>query len=761
MSGPPMARSRPKPSPRAPVEAHDGTHPGGVELRLAIGREGVGLELAAPATVGCFRVVALRTALPGLRFPADVSGGVTRFRHKRAELEHLRIELGARPIEQWAPPRLRGLVTVGAPAVWLQLHDYRATVCIYDEQDATRLDSMAPALAFELHVLTEEDIVVVVSSARGVNLAASPTALAIACVETLLGRHARRAGAEFTVPTPATALLRALLPEAGARAASVRGVRWKLDSDEDDTWILLAERDGAPGSPTVAALRTQEVARILSRGDDMLVAGDPNRARAAYMKALERAPRHPEIVTRIADIDARVLGREEAVLGLMAESAEQPGFCSFGVTRSELLARIGRTRRALMSFEQAISAEPAPPFAARLCELAAANTDDPNEKENWLDRALAANPRASAARWSRAVNRLRLGRTSDALGDVQQLDALSHRDRDRHDVWTRAGKAWQAAGFQAEATSLFERALLHVPDEPDALAGLGAALVETGATARGATLLARAFDRAEESRRPVGAILLMLGRALADRMGDLPAGIARVSAIPRDASEAIVARGLEGQWRSRLGDLAGASLAFAALCDMASSLVAAKSHGARDSPGSDDRTREVVDLLLQAAEFERARRHDDLAAESHLAEARRLLPSAADSVGRAPVAEETEAPLAGMPAGFRFNLDAEPQASSGSAEVASRVEELTRRFQANPDDLDVANELSDRLESLGRSHELLALLSARLDDAAPEERAELVPRVRAALERLAAGAESSGRSGEASLYRSALEALGR
>jgi tetratricopeptide (TPR) repeat protein len=761
MSGPPMARSSPKPAPRLPVGAHDATQPGGVELRLAIGREGVGLELANPAVVGCLRVVTLRTTLPGLRFPADVSGGVTRFRHKRAELQHLRVELGARGIEQWAPPRLRGLVSEGAPTVWLRVHAHRATVCVYDEQEVTRLDTVTPALAFELHVLAEEDIVVVVSSARGVNLAATPTALAVACIETLLGRYARRAGAEFTVPTPATALLRALLPEAGARAASVRGVRWKVDSDKEEIWTLLAEREGALGTPTVAALRAQEVARILSRGDDMLVAGDPNRARGAYMKALERAPRHPEIVMRIADIDARVLGREEAVLGLMAESAEQSGFCSFGVTRSELLARIGRTRRAAESFEQAVSAEPAPLFAARLCELAAANSDDPNDKENWLDRALATNPRASAARWSRAVNRLRLGRTSDALGDVQHLDASSHRDRDRYDIWTRAGKAWQAAGFHTDATSLFERALLHVPDEPEALAGLGAALVETGATARGTSLLARAFDLAVESHRPVGAILLVLGRALADRMGDLPAGIARVSAIPRDAPEAIVARGHEGQWRSRLGDLVGASLAFSTVRDMASSLVAAKLQGAPDASSLDDRTGEVVELLLEAAEFERTRRHDELAAEAHLAEARRLQPSLVESVRGVRFAQETEAPLAGVPAGFRLNLDPNPQAPSGSPEVALRVEELTRRFQANPDDLDVANELSGLLESLGRSHELLALLSARLDDAAPEERAELVPRVRATLERLAVGAESGGRLGEASLYRSALEALGQ
>jgi hypothetical protein len=61
---------------------------------------------------------------------------------------------------------------------------------------------------------------------------------------------------------------------------------------------------------------------------------------------------------------------------------------------------------------------------------------------------------------------------------------------------------------------------------------------------------------------------------------------------------------------------------------------------------------------------------------------------------------------------------------------------------------------------LGRGHELLALLSAGLDDASVERRAALVPRARAALERLALQAEAAGRAAEAALYRDAAVALG-
>jgi hypothetical protein len=63
------------------------------------------------------------------------------------------------------------------------------------------------------------------------------------------------------------------------------------------------------------------------------------------------------------------------------------------------------------------------------------------------------------------------------------------------------------------------------------------------------------------------------------------------------------------------------------------------------------------------------------------------------------------------------------------------------------------------LEQLGRGHELLALVTARLEDATPERRPRLAPKARAVLERLAAEADAKGRSEEAALYRSAAEAL--
>jgi hypothetical protein len=61
-------------------------------------------------------------------------------------------------------------------------------------------------------------------------------------------------------------------------------------------------------------------------------------------------------------------------------------------------------------------------------------------------------------------------------------------------------------------------------------------------------------------------------------------------------------------------------------------------------------------------------------------------------------------------------------------------------------------ELAGALERLGRDMDLLALLSARLDEGSAEERADVAPLRRAVLRRLATAAHAAGRTSEAELY---------
>ncbi|MGH7438402.1 MAG: hypothetical protein ACRENE_22180, partial [Polyangiaceae bacterium] len=576
-----------------------------VQLRLAIGPAGLGLELAEAARVGCARVTVLTTVLPNVRFPVDVSGGVARFRHRQGELRIVEIEIAAPALERWAAPRLRGLVGSRTPEVWVRVRPGAATVCVAEATEPDRsATSPAPVIAFDLHLLARgEDLVLVVESARGAELPAPATALAIGCVEALVGGLAERAGAAFVVRDAAAVLAKALLPEAGARAPSADAMRWTAVSADGSSWILQAEKDATGAAPTEDAVLATEAASALCEADEALLAGAHEDARDAYLSALERSPRHPEIVRRLLEIDARAGGRAEAALALLGELPASVRPARFGVTPGALLVQRGDRDAALAYLERAGEQEEAPALAAKAFEAAAREAPEAETALRLLDAALARAPRSCPARWARVERRLAVGRLEEATADLEHLEALARGPRAKHAVWMRAGRAWRAAGLAGRAAAVFERALRYVPDEAGAMAGLGVALVAEGRASRGIELLVRALERAEASRADVGGIALDLARSLAEQLDDLPSAVARAAAVPPDADEAVLARGLEARWRARLGDVVGAGLAFARMRDR---LTAHASPEA--APGA--RHAEVVGLLQEAAHLELETRHD-------------------------------------------------------------------------------------------------------------------------------------------------------
>jgi thioredoxin-like negative regulator of GroEL len=329
--------------------------------------------------------------------------------------------------------------------------------------------------------------------------------------------------------------------------------------------------------------------------------------------------------------------------------------------------------------------------------------------------------------------------------------------REREAVWRRAAETWSRAGLHAEAGVLFERALRYAPDAPDALAGLGRALVAEGRAPRGAALLARALERAEARGDRSDAIALSLAKALAEALRDLPAAIARARSIANDASEALEARALEGRWRAALGDLGGASLAYAKLRDLA----ATRAEGDREGVAAT-----AFAALVEAARFERVEREDLFAAQRHLACALRLRPNDAGALA---AYREVGSAIAGRGAGASEGVGENASESAGAGagageselpeDAEARVHELTQKLQGDPTRDDVADELARLLRGLGRSHELLALLSARLEDATPERRVKLVPATKAVLADLEREAREAGRDAEAALFRDFLGVL--
>ena len=751
-----------------------------LSLRLAIGRDGIGLELAEPAFLGCIAVEELTTTLPGTRFPVDVSGGVGRFRHRRGSLQGLRLAVLARDVERWVAPRLRGIVGPSTPDVWIRVAPARATVCVAAPPDDPRSIALPsesgwivpPVVAFDVLVIADrEDLQFVVTRARGAGLPAPPIAIALACVTAAFGRSAERTGALFVIRRPAELAARVLLPEVGARVPAADGVCWGAISVDADAWILTAANGATPAEPTPDAVRARDVTQLLSGADDALVGGDADGARAGYLAALERAPRHREIARRIAEIDARASGRGEAALATLAEAADGDNGSPFegSLIEAQLLARAGDLEGAVACLDRGGASEPSPVLAARAFELAARLSSDPDVRSTWLDRALARSPRIATARWARAEARLALGRLEEALADVEFLEALARGHAAKCAVWQMAGRAWQAAGLDERAGPIFERALRYEPDDPLALMGLGVALNATGRAARGTALLERAHEIALSRGQKPGPIEVALARALAEKLDDLPAAIAHVSAVPSDAAEGAVARGLEGRWRTRIGDVTGAALAFARLRDLATA------HAPRADEGD---SREVVGFLVEAARFETDERGDLLAAQRHLAAAVRLAPHDAElrrayrasgerrrAIAPDPVdppipERDEEAGTAPRPALHKV-ADTPPtlHAFSEAPEGAARIDDLTRRLQGDPTNHAIAEELLRLLEDFGRGHEIVALLGARLDEAGPDRRPAIAAQAKQSLDRFLSRAVAAGRDDLVTLCREALDAF--
>jgi len=796
-----------------------------VGLRLAIGKDGLGIELARPTPLACLDVVELVVRLPNVRFPFDVTGGVAKFRHRRGELERVAVELDSRRAARWAEPLLRGLISAGPCSVTIAPRAFGATVTLLATDPGASSDERrspgaagspstsprpvrASALAFEVALIGTPELALVIHTARGANLPAPATLLAMRAVATLLGDTAKREGTRFLVPRAASRLARALLPDAGVRAPDGDDIVL-AGSGESDGVLFIAFTQGPAAPPIPQAATLANEAALLSRAaDDARFGNDLDRARRHDLAALERAPRHAEIGRRIAEVDAHAGGRAEAAVATL-RSSDRPPY--LGQLLGDLLLEAGDVPGAIAALLREGERDPSGAVAALCHARAAALTNDPVDALSWLDAAIARAPSLSELRWERAARRLAQGRLSDARADFQELEAIASGARERYEVLRRAADIHRARGLGSDAALLYERALLYRPDDPDAVAGLGAALAGEGRAARGATLLARAIELggARTPPLPTAWMELELARVLGDLLGDRPAAIARLRAVRDDLPEAIEARGLEGRYRASLGDTAGASLAFARLRERAGreavalawldeaarfeeargELVVAQAHLAAAlaiapaNPTVEARYRALAQQLAQAAQVRPfpvvtppeirvvVTPADDMRERITLVAPHE--PTRAETRGR----ETVQAPPEGAEVREHLTQMASPEGilpppeggilpppetalpeeTPSPEEDEARIEALTRTLQGDPTNDAVVDELTTRLTRLGRSMELLALLSARLEDAPAERRDELLPRHRAVLERLEEEARAAGRDGEADLFRMARE----
>lgn len=571
-----------------------------VPLRLTVTRGVLGLELYEPVEVGPLTVSALALTLPNLKFPVDLSGGVARFRHRRGDLERLKLELAFGSLTRFATPRLKSVLSeVSRVVVWGRSAGIGVGIA-----------GAGTALAFDvLWVPTHGDARFVVTRARGVGLGGPALGYAVRALDSVFGELAERKGRLFTIAGAGARLGKALLPAVGARAPGAARVRFGDAVPGDDTVSVELDAELPPPALGVDSVRELELALLVADADERLAEGNVDGAREGYVAALERGPRHPEIVRLVAEIDARVGGRGEAALGLLVES--MPAHRA-GLVGAELLAALGDLDGAREALREALRDEPFAPLAALAwCRLAGLEKNVADRRAA-LDAAVARAPGLAEARWARFEARLQGGDVAGALADAEHLEALHSGARARHEACQRAARALLAQGYVKDAGRQFERALRYLPDDAAATAGLARALLEAGRKDRAAALLERAIQLGERRGKPDALALLDLARMLADEMNDLPQAIARVREISASSEHLIEARRLEALWRSRLGDVAGASLAYGRMRE-------AVELGAR----TDART---VEWLVEAALFEREARLEPSAAERHLGIALRLAP---------------------------------------------------------------------------------------------------------------------------------------
>ncbi|HEX2870749.1 MAG TPA: tetratricopeptide repeat protein [Polyangiaceae bacterium] len=575
-----------------------------VPLRLTVTRGALGMELYEPIEIGPLSVERLSLTFAGLRFPVDLSGGVPRFRSRRGELQEVVLRLRLADLARFAGkragepfgPLVKPLAVWGIPG--------GVGVGLVGEKSA---------LAFELLWAADGGAArFVVSHARGIGLAAPALTVALGVCDAVIEGFGQRRGRVVTISDVGGRIGRALLPAVGARAPTAAAVSFGDMFLELDELLVALDATFPPAAASDAATRALELSRLTREADDALAESRLDEAREKLLEALEQAPRQPEIVRTVCELDAAVPGRSEAALGLLVETLPA---AAAGAVGAELLLASGDRAGALAALERGATEETFAPLAALLLERAA-TVDAGAQVLHYLDRAVAAAPTLAHVHQARLDARLARGDVHGALADAEHLEAMASGAAARHAVCAKAAASLLDAGFVKEAGRAFERALRYMPDDARATSGLGRALLAAGLTTRAISLFERAITLSERRGQVDGQALVELSRLLAEQLADLPQAVARARQVPADAPEAEVARHLEGLYRSRIGDRVGASLAFARLRETI------ELNGSA-SPAT-------LARLRDAARFEIGERDDLSLAERHLALALRLAPSDAE-----------------------------------------------------------------------------------------------------------------------------------
>lgn len=738
-----------------------------VPLRLVAFRGGLGIELYEAQHLACFEVEELTWSLPGVGFPVDLSGGVRSFSRKRGLLQRLVLSVDLGELESWLSQRAADIPSLGAlqrpVTLWPVRHGIGLGVCA--ERGALGFDLLwAP--------LGEEDAGFVVSNPRCAGQVAGPAlSYVLGFLSHVLGEAGSGDGRRVSFGSVPQRVSRELLPKLGFRLPHVRGLRPSSLEVREERLTVAFDRSlphwAAP--PEVAG--ALEFAKSLQRGDRALTAGRVDEARQDYVAALESTPRHPELSQTIASIDAQFEERNEAALALLVESLPA---VEFGLVGAQLLAKTGDFEGAKLAVGKLASRERFPPLAAAYWLTFGQWLPELEQRLEVVELALAASAGFVPARWARFSLRVHLGDVNGALADAEHVEAASVGSEARHTVLVKAAAELAGAGYSDAAGRLYERSLRYLPKDPESSLGVAQSFVEAGKCERAMVLLQRTVELAE-AREPIRARAnLALARLLADHVGDLPQAIHRARQVSGLSEEAVEARGYEAIWRAKIGDVAGASVAFSRLADTISASSGVKALRAAHWLLEAGRyfAQDAADVLVAErflAEALRLAPKDSTIAEAYRAAARRVhvgrvqsghlqasrseRPEQAASVHEPAVEAGPDSGIGALGAEDEHDEDA---ARNLELEVEGLKAQLLASRTPEPSLID---RLVDGLHRLRRDEEAYALLQAQIDDATGTARTTLLKALRKVLQGLIEAAREAGDSDDVELYELALERL--
>ncbi len=508
------------------------------------------LRLSRPLDAGAGRAVALDLGLGHVRFPVDVTGGASVFRHRRTKVRSATFRVDMADLGRAARARGVGLSIGDAPDA--------VAIGLSDEFGAVGLDVVP--------LVRGRDLCFFVRSHRAVDDGPANPFRRIVQAAAALGVVFDPDSGLFRLERPARALLARALVTRGYRLPDDRGVELSVVSRDDGVFTLELGRAQSSADAIIEAAEAARIAAPILRclAEDA-VEDAADEALALVRRLEERRSVEPWLAALALEValmvDAERPGAEAEVLATLRERDD----AFSAATAVRLALRLDDREAAAAALKRMIRLEPLSELAAEGLALVSTelSVTDPKAALLLVSRAAARRPNDPRL----AIQRVELARRS---GDVDEIEKAAKKalgaplsSRDRARVASAAAQALERLDHRGDAERLYREALFASPDDPSALEGLAGLFAARGE--RSAAVLR--LDRAAAAHAAAGdghaaASALRRAAELLGRSGRASAAEERlVRALEHHDDDPGLCCSL-AHVRAAVGDISGACAAY-------------------------------------------------------------------------------------------------------------------------------------------------------------------------------------------------------